>query len=74
MVNATAAASSASTMGKEVTDEFAENMMNLALLNPPQWGWSCVGGVVDLQTPHVVGSQETSVFILAVVLTNLMPG
>lgn len=37
------------------SDENAEAMMNLSLLDPPHWGWSAAGGVVDLLPPHEVG-------------------
>jgi hypothetical protein len=32
----------------------AESLMNLTLLDPPRWGWTAVGGVADLLSPHEV--------------------
>ena len=41
---------------------FPQTLMNLTLLDPPRWGWSAVGGVADLLTPHEV-SFRVLVFI-----------
>lgn len=30
--------------------------INLALLDPPRWGWCALGGVIDLSTPQEVRS------------------
>ena len=40
-------------------DTNVETMMNLALLDPPRWGWSAAGGVVDLLPPHEVSTAST---------------
>ena len=32
----------------------AEAMLNLALLDPPKWGWSAFGGITNVCTPHEV--------------------
>lgn len=32
----------------------ADNTMNLALMDPPRWGWTAAGGIVDLLPPHEV--------------------
>ncbi len=34
-----------------------ESSINLSLLDPSRWGWSAVGGISDLLTPHEVSSQ-----------------
>ncbi|KAL3910855.1 MAG: hypothetical protein SGARI_001925, partial [Bacillariaceae sp.] len=34
------------------TLEYPESMMNLSLLDPPRWGWTAIGGVADVLTPH----------------------
>ena len=36
------------------TREYPETRMNLSLLDPPRWGWTAVGGVADVLTPHEV--------------------
>lgn len=46
---------SAPQHGEGVTNKkYVESMMNLALLDPPRWGWPALGPVVDLLTPHEV--------------------
>jgi len=30
----------------------SESLMNLTLIDPPRWGWTALGGVADLLTPH----------------------
>ena len=35
-------------------EKFVESMMNLALLDPPRWGWPALGPVTDLLSPHEV--------------------
>jgi len=30
------------------------SVLNLALIDPPRWGFSAAAGIVDLSTPHVV--------------------
>jgi hypothetical protein len=37
-----------------VLDTHIETNINLALLDPPRWGWSAGGKVVDLMTPQEV--------------------
>jgi hypothetical protein len=33
---------------------YAEATLNMILFDPPRWGWTAVGGVVDLLSPHEV--------------------
>ena len=35
-------------------DKFAETVMNRALYDPPRWGWTAVGGIADVLSPHEV--------------------
>ena len=35
-------------------EKYAEATMNMTLVEPPKWGWTAVGGVADLLTPHEV--------------------
>ena len=35
-------------------DTFAEIVMNTALYDPPRWGWTAVGGIADVLSPHEV--------------------
>jgi len=32
--------------------DYAERAMNMTLFDPPRWGWTAVGGVADLLSPH----------------------
>jgi hypothetical protein len=34
---------------------YGESLMNLALYDPPRWGWTAVGTIADLLPPHEVG-------------------
>jgi hypothetical protein len=36
------------------SQEYPETVMNLSLFDPPRWGWTAVGGVADVLTPHEV--------------------
>ena len=38
--------------------EYAERVMNMSLFDPPRWGWTAVGGVADLLSPHEVRAQK----------------
>jgi hypothetical protein len=38
--------------------EYAERAMNMTLFDPPRWGWTAVGGVADLLSPHEVRVQK----------------
>jgi hypothetical protein len=42
---------------QQVSEEmyYAESLMNLTLADPPRWGWTPVGGITDLLSPHEVG-------------------
>jgi hypothetical protein len=44
-----------------VMDVTAESMMNLSLLDPPKYGWSAAGGIVDVLPPVEVsrGTRST---------------
>ena len=33
---------------------FAEIVMNMTLYDPPRWGWTAVGGISDVLSPHEV--------------------
>eukprot|EP00554_Chaetoceros_debilis_P004125 CAMPEP_0194092466 /NCGR_PEP_ID=MMETSP0149-20130528/46829_1 /TAXON_ID=122233 /ORGANISM="Chaetoceros debilis, Strain MM31A-1" /LENGTH=100 /DNA_ID=CAMNT_0038777417 /DNA_START=87 /DNA_END=386 /DNA_ORIENTATION=- len=33
-------------------DKNCDTLVNLALTDPPRWGWSANGGIVDVLTPH----------------------
>ena len=33
---------------------YAESWMNLTLTDPPKWGWTAVGGIADVLSPHEV--------------------
>jgi hypothetical protein len=33
---------------------YAETAMNMALFDPPRWGWAAVGGIADVLPPHEV--------------------
>ena len=33
---------------------YGESLMNLALFDPPRWGWTAAGTIVDLLPPHEV--------------------
>ena len=33
---------------------YGESLMNLALYDPPRWGWTAVGTIADLLPPHEV--------------------
>lgn len=35
-------------------DYCAEIVMNKALYDPPRWGWTALGGMADVLTPHEV--------------------
>ena len=35
-------------------DMFAESLMNKALYDPPRWGWTALGGIADVLSPHEV--------------------
>ena len=37
-----------------VVPENAYTIMNLALVDPPRWGWTAFGPLVDLLPPHEV--------------------
>ena len=41
-------------VGAAKGDLFCENSINLALLDPPRFGWTAAGGVADLLPPHEV--------------------
>lgn len=56
--SAGSASQQASTSSVSV-DTNAETMMNLALLDPPRWGWSAAGGIVDMLPPHEVSTEST---------------
>jgi hypothetical protein len=34
---------------------YAESIHNLALLDPPRYGWTAAGSIADLFEPHEVG-------------------
>ena len=36
----------------------AESVVNLALLDPPRWGWTALGGISDILLPHEVSLPE----------------
>ncbi len=38
----------------ETQDSFAEISMNKALYDPPRWGWTALGGIADVLSPHEV--------------------
>lgn len=40
-------------------DVDGETVINLALLDPPRFGWSAIGGVVDVLPPHEVSTGFT---------------
>ena len=40
----------------------SESLMNLTLIDPPRWGWTALGGVADLLTPHEVSGVEAEEF------------
>ena len=35
-------------------DIYAETAMNMSLYDPPRWGWTAVGGIADVLSPHEV--------------------
>ena len=35
-------------------DIFAEILMNRSLYDPPRWGWTALGGIADVLSPHEV--------------------
>jgi hypothetical protein len=35
-------------------DEHADTIVNLALSDPPRWGWTAAGTLADLLPPHEV--------------------
>ena len=35
-------------------EQYAEAVMNMTLFDPPRWGWTAVGGISDLLSPHEV--------------------
>lgn len=41
--------------------EYAERVMNMSLFDPPRWGWTAVGGVADLLSPHEVRVQNCTI-------------
>ena len=41
-----------------LSQEYPESMMNLSLLDPPRWGWTAIGGVADVLTPHEVRKEK----------------
>lgn len=45
--------------GNEDEEVYAQTVANLTLLDPARWGWSAVGGVVDLLPPHEVSTHST---------------
>jgi hypothetical protein len=38
----------------EESDKFAEIFMNRTLYDPPRWGWTALGGIADVLSPHEV--------------------
>jgi hypothetical protein len=34
--------------------QYAEAVMNMTLFDPPRWGWTAVGGIADVLSPHEV--------------------
>lgn len=38
------------------SERYVESEINLSLLDPPRWGWTAGGGIVDVLTPHEVSS------------------
>jgi hypothetical protein len=40
-------------------DVNSHSLLNLTLLDPPRWGWSAAGGIVDVATPHDVRINNT---------------
>jgi len=41
---------------------YGESSVNLALLDPPRWGWTAAGGIADLLTPHEVSQPAAFIF------------
>ena len=39
---------------QSVVVPYVENSINLALLDPPRFGWTAGGGIADLLPPHEV--------------------
>jgi hypothetical protein len=35
-------------------ERYSEAVMNMTLFDPPRWGWTAVGGIADLLSPHEV--------------------
>ena len=42
----------------EENSAFAEIIMNRALYDPPRWGWTALGGIADVLSPHEVRSRS----------------
>jgi hypothetical protein len=42
--------------GPSHAEEYAHAAMNLALFDPPRWGWTAIGGIADVLPPHEVNS------------------
>lgn len=40
----------------------AESVLNLALSDPPRWGWTAAGGIADLLPPHEVRLSLVSMY------------
>jgi len=55
----TSASGAASQQTTSADDVNVETVMNLALLDPPRFGWSAIGGVVDVLPPHEVSTGST---------------
>jgi hypothetical protein len=43
---------------------YVESSMNLSLLDSNRWGWSAVGGIADLLTPHEVRRMSVLLFYI----------
>lgn len=63
---------SRATIGSSIylkDDTDVESLMNLALSDPPRWGWTAAGGIADLLPPHEVSKEVSPVFFA----THLLP-
>lgn len=40
--------------GEATKTAYMESTINLALLDPPRWGWTVAGGIADVLPPHEV--------------------
>ena len=49
-------------------DAYAETVMNMTLYDPSRWGWTALGGIADVLSPHEVRDILRCIYILCVVL------